>query len=247
MVPVIGPMLQQFAGPAWEGIKKIGSAIGGLFGGQSKENKHRDATLSGFMGIGDLDAASEKIRELGFAAGVSDADMRALFSTKKIDEFDRLFKKITASIQQFNEKTAASLAEMKEELATPVVIPVTFGMLNAGLGGSNGTDMFSPRNFASFADWSTNWLGRNPGDTHRLNEALGGENPWGGVQTFARGGRVSGSGPQAAIVHGGEFVQTEAMQDNDARLIDEVRSLRRVLERQPVQMRDMLTQALARA
>jgi hypothetical protein len=195
---LVGPLLSK-------GIGALGSWIGGLFG-QSKENKHRDSILTQWAGTGDLDAASDKIRELGFAAGVSDEEMRSLFSVKRIEDFDRIFGSITDQIAEFNLRTAQSLQVMKAELATPVVIPVTFGMINPMLGGGGGTDMFSPRNFASFADWSTNWLGRNPGDEHRLNEALGGENPWGGVPQFATGGPVPGRGPRRAIVHGGEGV-----------------------------------------
>lgn len=228
MVPVVGPLLQQFAGPAWQGIKKLGGLIGGIFGGQSKENKHRDETIMGWAGVGNLDEASDKIRELGFAAGISDEEMRSLFSVKKVDEFDRIFRHVTQTIQQFNEKTAASLEAMKEELATPVVIPVTFGMINPGLQGGSTDSRFSPDNFSSFAEWSANWLSRNIGDEHRLNEALGGHVFAG---SFASGGRVPGSGPKFARVHGGEVIKNQAQQANDDALLSEIRGLRQDMQK----------------
>jgi hypothetical protein len=204
MIPVVGPILSQFSDQIFGGVKKIGSLIGGLFGGKSALNKERDQALKDFTGLGNLDQASDKVRELGFAAGVSDQEMRSLFSADKVEDFQRIFGHVTDTITAFNLKTAQSLQAMKDELATPVVIPVTFGMLSTT--GFNNTDMFSPRNFGSFADWSQNWLGRNPNDEHRLNEALGGQNPWGDVPQFDAGGGVPGRGPRRAIVHGGEGV-----------------------------------------
>lgn len=201
-IPGVGALLGSVAGA---GVQKLAGWIGGLFG-QSKDNKHRDQTLKQFAGIDDLDQASDKVRELGFAAGVSDQEMRSLFSAKRIEDFDRIFGSVTDQIATFNLKTAQSLQVMKDELATPVVIPVTFGMIDPGLGGSGGTDMFSPRNFGSYSDWLQNWLGRNPNDAHRANEALGGQNPWGDVPQFADGGIVPGRGARRAIVHGGEGV-----------------------------------------
>lgn len=202
-LPGIGSLLGPLIG---KGIGKLGSWVGGLFGGKSQVNKDRDSALKQFAGIDDLDQASDKVRELGFAAGVSDQEMRSLFSAKRIEDFDRIFGSVTDQIAVFNRKTAESLQVMKDELATPVVIPVTFGMIDPGLGGSGGTDMFSPRNFGSYSDWLQNWLGRNPNDAHRANEALGGQNPWGDVPQFADGGIVPGRGARRAIVHGGEGV-----------------------------------------
>jgi hypothetical protein len=199
-IPGVGSFLGSLAGG---GIQKLTGWIGSLFG-KSKINKERDQALMDFTGINDLDQASDKVRELGFAAGISDSEMRSLFATDKVDDFRSIFEHVTDTITAFNLKTAQSLQAMKDELATPVVIPVTFGMLSTT--GFNNTDMFSPRNFASFADWSQNWLGRNPHDEHRLNEALGGQNPWGDVPQFDTGGGVPGRGPRRAIVHGGEGV-----------------------------------------
>lgn len=196
-IPGVGGLLGSLAGA---GIEKLTNWIGGMFG-QSAVNKDRDKTIKDYAGINDLDRASDKIRELGFAAGVSDAEMRSLFSADRVEDFQRIFLSVTDQIAQFNQRAARSIDLMKEELATPVVIPVTFGMINPGLGGGgwNNTDMFSPKNFGSYDEWVQNWLGRNPNDEHRIGEALG-------DHVFHAGGTVPGRGERRATLLGGEGV-----------------------------------------
>ncbi len=99
---------------------------------------------------------------------------------------------------------ALAIGAMKDEMATPIVIPVTpvlTGMIDPG---REGNDRLSPSNFSTREAWEANWLARNPGDAHRADEALGGHQfaaGTGGLRQFSPFGTP-------AWLHGEEEVLT---------------------------------------
>ncbi len=99
---------------------------------------------------------------------------------------------------------ALAIGAMKDEMATPIVIPVTpvlTGMIDPG---REGNDRLSPSNFRTREAWEANWLARNPGDAHRADEALGGHqfaDGTGGLRQFSPFGTP-------AWLHGEEEVLT---------------------------------------
>ena len=99
---------------------------------------------------------------------------------------------------------ALAIGAMKDEMATPIVIPVTpvlTGMIDPG---REGNDRLSPSNFRTREAWEANWLERNPGDAHRADEALGGHqfaDGTGGLRQFSPFGTP-------AWLHGEEEVLT---------------------------------------
>ncbi len=102
------------------------------------------------------------------------------------------------------QQMALAIGAIKDEMATPIVIPVTpvlTGMIDPD---REGNDRLSPSNFRTREAWEANWLARNPGDAHRADEALGGHQfaaGTGGLRQFSPFGTP-------AWLHGEEEVLT---------------------------------------
>lgn len=87
-LPGIGALL----GPAISGIGKL---FGKLFGGEAKEtNRTRDSALAQF-------GSQDDFRKLAAAAGVADAEIRKVFSTSKVKDFEAALRIVTGQIDQF--------------------------------------------------------------------------------------------------------------------------------------------------
>lgn len=68
MIPVVGPWLTNFAGPIMSGLKKIGSAIAGFFGGPSGAEKEGREVAGGFRKGLMEGLSSEQMKEVNEAA-----------------------------------------------------------------------------------------------------------------------------------------------------------------------------------
>ena len=114
---------------------------------------------------------------------------------------------------------ALAIGAIKDEMATPIVIPVTpvltgliDGLIDSSLGGN---DQVSPSNFRTREAWKANWLERNPGDTHRVDEALGGHqfaDGTGGLRRFSPSGTP-------ALLHDEEEVLTRQQGEGVATMV----------------------------
>jgi hypothetical protein len=133
-----------------------------------------------------------------------------------------------------------AIQPIKELIGAPITIPVSLA-LDGYRGGSN--DSLSPSMFTSFDAWKDNWLGRNPGDEHRIGSALeGGDAPWAPPQ-MADGGIVTG--PTMALIGeaGAEAViPLDRLEQRDAALTQlfssmrgELQALRRDMKLMPSQ------------
>ena len=122
---------------------------------------------------------------------------------------------------------ALAIGAIKDEMATPIVIPVTpvlTGMIDPD---REGNDRLSPSNFRTREAWEANWLERNPGDAHRADEALGGHQfaaGTGGLRQFSPFGTP-------AWLHGEEEVLTRQQGEGVASMVS--RALQQML-RAPV-------------
>jgi hypothetical protein len=103
-IPAVGPFLAQFSGAITAGFSKI---FGGLFGGEGKKtNNERDAWIAKNFG------SSDQLRKLAVDAGVADATLRQLFSTKKVEDFQRIAQQVSEQIGVFGDEQAADLARL---------------------------------------------------------------------------------------------------------------------------------------
>lgn len=102
LLPGIGALI----GPAITGLTKL---FGGLFGAEGKKtNRARDAAISDFTGIeGDKGASQAKFRELATAAGIANAELDKLFSTKKTKDFESAMDSISRKISTFTNEQEA--------------------------------------------------------------------------------------------------------------------------------------------
>lgn len=102
VLPGIGALV----GPAISGITKL---FGGLFGAEGKKtNRARDSKIDEFTGItGDKSASQAKFRELATAAGVANAELEKLFSTKRTKDFESSMDSISQRIKTFTGDQAA--------------------------------------------------------------------------------------------------------------------------------------------
>lgn len=108
-VPLVGPILSNFAGPLVAGFGKI---FGGLFGGGEgkKVLEERDAWMKKFTGIDDLGKAQDAMRKLATEAGATDVQVRALFDSKKMEPFHKAQEDIIGLIDKQKKATEDLLA-----------------------------------------------------------------------------------------------------------------------------------------
>jgi hypothetical protein len=89
--------------------KGLGKLFGGLFGGGEgkKTNDIRDDFISKNFGT------SDQLRKLAAEAGVADSVMRQLFSTKKVEDFQRIAQQVSGQIGAFNGDQEADQARLQ--------------------------------------------------------------------------------------------------------------------------------------
>lgn len=105
LIPAVGPIISQFAGPLVAGVSKL---FGGLFGGEGKKtNKERDSWVKELVGINDLPKAQEALRQMAKEAGIADVEMQRLFSTKKTKVFEDAAKRVSDQLKTFADEQAA--------------------------------------------------------------------------------------------------------------------------------------------
>jgi hypothetical protein len=98
------PGLGAIAGPL---LGKVGGWVGGLFGGEGKQtNNDRDAWISSTFG------SSDELRKLAAEAGVADAELRKLFSTKKVEDFQAVAERVHGQIRQHATEQEADAARL---------------------------------------------------------------------------------------------------------------------------------------
>ena len=102
------PGIGALAGPALSAAMK---GIGKLFGAEGKKtNKDRDAWIEANFGT------SDNLRKLAVEAGVTEAALQKVFSTKKVKDFEAASKAVADQINAFNNEQAADQERLNAAL-----------------------------------------------------------------------------------------------------------------------------------
>lgn len=100
MIPGIGAV----AGPL---LEKAFGAISGMFGGEGrKTNKQRDSWVRGMTGLDDLPEAQAALRKMAMEAGATDAQVRRLFDSRKVKDFEAAQRVILDLLDRHKQKIA---------------------------------------------------------------------------------------------------------------------------------------------
>lgn len=100
MIPGLGALI----GPAAE---KLFGAIGKLFVSEaSKTNRGRDSWIKEFTGVDDLPLAQDALRKMAFEAGATDQQVRALFDSRKVKDFEAAQRVILDLLDKHKQKVS---------------------------------------------------------------------------------------------------------------------------------------------